>query len=353
MTKQQLTNQNIILGVDVDKKHYVFTARDQGVNVMHKTLVAKPEVLHNFITKSFPNKRPIFVYESGPTGFGLYDYLIARNVPCNIISTLSMPFAKNETVKNNHIDSQKLAEYLEAGKLKPIRVPEGEYRELRHLVKTRELYVSHRVKAKQRIKGLLLFTSLHESLPDTIRHWSNNYIKSLKDLKTSPAVRYRLDGLLRDLEYARNCTLLIHKEIKSFCKAHTNIEKNVEYLRSIPGIGFIVSISILGNIGDPSLLKNPRELACFLGLTPWESSTGDKVNRGSITHFGNKVLRKLLVEAAWATIRKDGQLYRFFCRIKSRNNPKTANRIAIVAVARKMTHIIYRVLKDQRVYVKY
>lgn len=247
----------------------------------------------------------------------------------------------------------KLAEYLEAGKLKAIRVPVNEYRELRHLIRTRELYATHRMRAKQRIKGLLLYTSLHGALPDTEKHWSNNYIKALKELDTTPAVRYRLDSLLSDLDHAGANTLLVHKEIKAFCKANPVIEENLRYLRSVPGIGFIVSISILGNIGDPSLLRNPRELASFMGLTPWESSTGDRETRGSITRFGNKVLRRLMTEAAWAAIRKDLQLRQFYCRIKSRNNPKAANQIAIVAVARKLTHIVYRVLKDRRCYVQY
>lgn len=353
MTIFKKADHDIIVGVDVDKKHFVFTVREQGLNIMHKTIVSNPAALHNYIKKSFPSKRLIYVYEAGPTGFGLYDYLTSLNVPCQVISPLSMPVAKSETVKNNRIDSKKLAEYLALGKLKPIRVPVNEYRELRHLTKVRELYVSHRIKAKQRIKGLLLYTSLNNPLLDDMAHWSGGYIKSLRDLVTTSAVRFRLDGLLDDLDYARRNIITVQKELKTFCKAYPNINRYVEYLISIPGIGFIIAVTILGKIGDPSLLRNPRELAAFLGLSQWESSTGDTENRGSITHFGNKVLRRLLTEAAWSAIRKDTRLNQFYRRIKNRNNPKCAAKIAIVAVARKMTHIIYRVLKDQRCYVNY
>ena len=353
MTIFQKTEHDIVVGVDVDKKHFVFTVREQGVNIMHKTLVSNPATLHNYIKKSFPSKRPIYVYEAGPTGFGLYDYLTSLTVPCRVISTLSMPVAKNETVKNNRIDSRKLAEYLELGKLKTIRVPVNEYRELRHLTKVRELYVSHRTKAKQRIKGLLLYTSLNNPILDDMTHWSTGYIKSLRDIPTTSAVRFRLNGLLDDLDYARKNIITVHRELKTFCKKYPNINRNITYLMSIPGIGFIIAVTILGKIGDPALLKNPRELAAFLGLSQWEESTGDTENRGSITHLGNKVLRRLLTEAAWSAIRKDTRLNQFYRRIKNRNNPKYASRIAIVAVARKMTQIIYRVLKDQRCYVNY
>lgn len=353
MTPIKKTDYDIVVGVDVDKKHFVFTVREQGVNIMHKTLPANPAALHNYIKKSFPSKRPIYVYEAGPTGFGLYDYLTLLGVPCQVISPLSMPVAKNEIVKNNRIDSGKLAEYFELGKLKSIRVPVNEYRELRHLTRVRERYVSHRTKAKQRIKGLLLYTSLNNPLLDDMVHWSTGYIKSLRDLSATSAVRFRLDSLLDDLDYARRNTIMVHKELKTFCKKYPNINRNITYLISIPGIGFIIAVTILGKIGDPSLLKNSRELAAFLGLSQWESSTGDTENRGSITHFGNKVLRRLLTEAAWSSIRKDVRLNQFYCRIKNRNNPRRASKIAIVAVARKMTQIIYRVLKDQRCYINY
>ena len=110
---------------------------------------------------------------------------------------------------------------------------------------------------------------------------------------------------------------------------------------------------LLGKIGDPRHLQNPRELASFVGLTPRERSTGDAVSRGSITHLGDKNLRYLLVEAAWVAIRKDTQLNQFYERIKSKNHPRMASKIAITAVARKLTQIIYRVLKDERNYIQH
>lgn len=125
----------------------------------------------------------------------------------------------------------------------------------------------------------------------------------------------------------------------------------MQYAQSIPGIGFITATSILGKIGDPGNLRNVRELTCFMGLTPTERSSGDITRRGSITHLGDKKLRALLIEAAWVAIRSDIELREFFYRIKSRNHPMCASQKAIVAVARKLTQRIYRVLKDQRRYV--
>lgn len=138
---------------------------------------------------------------------------------------------------------------------------------------------------------------------------------------------------------------------QAFTKLHPEIERDANYLMSIPGIGFITAVTILGRIGEPGQLKNVRELSAFIGLVPTEHSTGDTIERGSITHLGNRVLRSLLIEAAWSAIRRDTELKQFYFRIKSRHHPTLAARKAIVAAARKLTQRIYRVLKERRFYI--
>lgn len=62
-------------------------------------------------------------------------------------------------------------------------------------------------------------------------------------------------------------------------------------------------------------------------------------------------LRALLVEAAWSAVQHDKELEQFYNRIRIRHRPGIGARKAIVAVARKMTHRIYSVLKERRDYV--
>ena len=57
-------------------------------------------------------------------------------------------------------------------------------------------------------------------------------------------------------------------------------------------------------------------------------------NDPKITHLGDKILRFMLVQASWAAIRKDTQLEQFYNRVRSKNNPRYASKIAITAVAR-------------------
>lgn len=341
------------IGIDVDKNSFSFTVQDNFQMKKSKKMPSNPEHLYNYINKHFDTDKVICAYEAGPTGFHLHDYLSNKDILCLMTAPASIPKAPNEKVKTNRIDSVKITEHLVSGKLKPIRIPQGPYRELRNLVKIYENYASDRKASKQRIKALLLYEYLYPALKDVDDCWSCNYVKALKQIDCSFAVRHRLDMLIEDLEYARQKLLSTLQTLRAFCRENEPIHSYIQYLQSIPGIGFIIAAMVLGKIGNPVHLQNPRELAAFIGLTPKERSTGDSINRGSITQMGDKTLRFFMVEAAWVSIRKDTQLNQFYNRIKNKHHPKAASKIAITAVARKLTQIIYRVLKDKRDYIRY
>lgn len=344
---------DIFIGLDVDKKSFSFTVKDHHTMQRSKKIPSNPEHLYNYIQNNYKDKKVLCAYETGPTGFHLYDYLNTKDIPCLVVPPLSIPKAPNERVKTNRTDSDKLTQHLKSGNLTPIRVPQGNYRELRYLVKARENYSCLRKTTKQRIKALLLLAHLESHIKDDYAPWSRNYLEELRKIPCTGAVRHSLNMLLDDLMYAREKILTVHRALKAFCKSNKPIDHYRSYVQSIPGIGFIVATAILGKVGDPRNLRNPRELGAFVGLVPAERSTGDDINRGSITHLGSKTLRFLLIEAAWVAIRKDKLLEKFYYRVKKRHHPKIAAKKAITAVARKLTMIIYRVLKDQRMYVDY
>lgn len=343
-------NYDIFIGIDVDKRSFAFTVQDHNSMSRSKKIPSNPEQLYNYIINNFNNQRVLCAYEAGPTGYNLYDYLVWKEQPCVMVSPASIPKASNERVKNNRLDSERIVRYLKSGELKPLRVPSGPYRELRQLMGIRRNYSRQTTVAKQRIKALLLFEHLDNTITDAARYWSSAYINNLKTLPCSAVIRSKVDMLLSDLDYSRNQQLKVIKELKAFSISHPDINSYRHYLQSIPGIGFITALAILARIGDPSCLTSVREIGAFTGLVPKEKSTGDTIQHGSITHLGNSELRTLLIEASWVAIRRDTELCQFYHRIKSRHHPRIAARKAIVAVARKLTQRVYKVLKEQRMY---
>ena len=340
---------DIFIGVDVDKKSFAATYFAENHKEHSLKMPSNPENLHGYFQKHFPGKRLAYVYEAGPTGYHLHDYLVNQGQSCMMVHPASVPTAPNSRVKTNRLDSQKLAEQLKSGKLKGIRVPSEAYRELRHLVTLRQQYAQDQRAAKQRIRALLLLENIQ--LPGDPKPWTARYRCALQQVPVKETLRFKLDLLLKDLDHARDRLLLMHRQIRKFCAGQETIQKNLSHMRSLPGIGIVVSTYLLARIADPAYLKNVRELGAFCGLVPSENSTGDKIHKGAITHMGDSTLRSLLVEAAWIAIRKDKELGEFYYRLRAKNKGDAGSRIAIVAAARKLTHRIYRVLKEQRSYV--
>lgn len=341
---------DVFIGIDVDARSYSLTARDRGSLRESKRMPAKSEQLYQYIQDRFPGRSVLCAYEAGCTGFRLYDDLTSRGQPCVLLSPLSIPRAGNQRVKTNRIDSDKITQVIKENDYKPVRVPQGAWRDLRQLVQARENYARGLRSAKQRVKSLLLYNGI--TLAEEVdAHWSSRSISRLRTMDCPSIVRQRLDLLLDDIDYNKVKLLYVLKELKKFCDSQTEISFYLKLLRTIPGIGFITASSLLGRVGDPAMLNDPGELAAFVGVVPSEHSTGEHVYRGRITRLGNPTLRSLLVEASWVAIRKDKELEQFYHRIRGRHHSLFASRKAIVAVARKMTLRIFRVLKDRREYV--
>jgi transposase len=341
---------DIFAGLDVDKRSISATFADHQVLQKSLRMPYSVEHLVNHVRKHFPGKRVAFVYEAGPTGYGLYDGLKAEAYRCLIAAPSMIPKAPGQRVKTNRLDSRTLVQNLRGGQLKSIRIPTGVYREVRHLTQLRDTFVSEMVGMKQRIKSLLLFEGIEFPPAPPGSQWSFTVKGKLRRLSCSSTVRFKLDELLDSVEFSEKRVIKTTQEIRRLCKQDPELSRCMKYLMTIPGIGWIVASQLLARIGDWRELKNIRELAGFLGLVPSENSTGERIDRGSITHTGDPRLRSKLIQGSWSAIRQDGELREFFRSVCRRHPRNIASRVAIVAVARKLSVRISVVLMKQRPY---
>jgi transposase len=233
--------------------------------------------------------------------------------------------------------------------LKSIHIPSESYRELRHLVQLRDTYVSQSKATKSRIKSLLLVKGI--PFPDeTGNNWSVATIQAIKKIKCSAPIRFHLDQLIKSLIFFHDNILESTRAIRNFCKTDEEINKNIRFVTSIPGIGFITASQLIARIGDWRQLYRFDQIGSFVGLVPSEHSTGDDISRGHITGMGNADLRGKLIQCAWMAIRIDPELREFYLRLYERNKNSYGSKKAITAVARKLTTRIYAVLTEQRNY---
>jgi transposase len=342
---------DIFVGMDVDKKSVAVTTYDHNEKVSFFKTSNQSEKIINYMQKHFPDKKVVMAYEVGPTGYGLYDRLSEAGYNCLVVSASSVPTPSRSRVKTNKLDSKYIGKALRGGELQGVRVPSTKYRYLRNLIH-QDLIIGQQIsKYKCRIKALFLLEGIAYPNKKNQDHWSNNTIKRLEKMELEAPIRFSLDILLENLRHSRQQRLRVKKEIRRYCRNDQELADSIQYLMSIPGIGWTISSHLVARIGDWRRLKNVRELAGFLGLTPCEHSTGDDVKKGNITRSGDSRLRNMLIEGAWSAVAHDPEMKEFYLRIYNRHPKDRAARKAIVAVARKMTTRIFRVLKDRRLYI--
>jgi transposase len=342
---------DVFAGLDVDKRSISVTFTDHQGLLKSLRMPYNVEHLVSHVRKHFPNQKVAFAYEAGPTGYGLYDGLVAQDFRCLIASPSMIPKAPGQRVKTNRLDSVGLSENLRGGQLKGIHVPSPLYRELRHLTQLRDTFVSEMVGMKQRIKSLLLMEGMEFPPAPAGSQWSFMVKDKLRKLPCSSIVRFKLDQLLDSLEFNEKQVFKTTREIRHFCQNDPELSQCIKYMMTVPGIGWIVASQLLARIGDWRQLKNVRQLAGFLGLVPTEHSTGERTDRGSITRTGDERLRSKMIQASWSAIRKDQELREFFRSVCRKHPRQQGPRVAIVAVARKLSVRISVVLMKQRPYV--
>jgi transposase len=116
---------------------------------------------------------------------------------------------------------------------------------------------------------------------------------------------------------------------------------------AVPGIGLRAAEIILAELGtDMSRFPDAGHASSWAGLAPGQHESAGK-RKPTRIRAGNKYLRSVLVQAAWAAVKKtDTFLAAFYRRLAARRGKKKA----IVALAHKILVIVYTLLKTGQVY---
>src|ERR1700736_3129981 len=227
---------DIFSGLDVDKHSIVVTFCDHGKLMQSLRLPYSSEQLLNYVRRHFPEQRVAFVYEAGPTGFGLYDELVAESHPCLVVAPSMVPTAPGQRVKTNRLDSRNLSVKLRGGDLRSIHVPSARYRDLRHLVQLRDTQVQQVTATKCRIKALLLYEGIpFPSDEGKQKQWSAQVLDELLELPCSQTVRFKLDQLVGTLHFHFNAAAAAQKQIRYYCQNDPELRQVVRWLTTIPG----------------------------------------------------------------------------------------------------------------------
>jgi transposase len=323
---------NFYIGLDVHKKSWSVTIRHMDMELRRFT--QKPDVagLAAYLHREFPGGNYFSAYEAGFCGTSIHTALCRSGIHNIIIHPADLP--QTDKLKKNKTDlhdSRAIASYLEAGKLHSIHIMPVEQQELRALFRCREAKVKDVTRCINRLRGMLYYFGVE--IPEMFKekpHVSRNFLAWLRNLELASCEGTRtLQYKLRDLEHQRQELLELTRELKTAVLGR--YQQMYTCLLTVPGIGPITAMALLAETGDLSRFKDPDEFASYLGLTPGERSSGDKVYHLGIQPRCNRHLRPLLIEAAWVAIRRCSHMLAYFKKHAQKDSKK-----AIVKVARKL-----------------
>jgi transposase len=122
-------------------------------------------------------------------------------------------------------------------------------------------------------------------------------------------------------------------------------------LASIPGIGPVLSAGIIAEVGDINRFDGQAALAKFAGLAWTQHQSGMfEAQHTRLIKSGNRFLKYYLCEAAFSLVRCDTEFRRYY-DLKYKEVNRYQHHRALALTARKFVRLVFRLLKDNRLYI--
>jgi transposase len=267
-------------------------------------------------------------------------------------------------------DSEWIADLLRHGLIAKSFVPPAPIRELRDLMRYRHKLVESRASERNRLLKHLETANIKVSSVAT-NAFGKSGMKMLEAIASgetdATAMANLAEGLLRkklgSLEGALDGRVADHhrfmlklqlnrlkeverdlREIDAYVDAKLEPYRTAQgMLEEIPGVGRHTAIAIISEIGvDMSAFPNAKHLAAWAGVCPGNYESAGKKMRGRVRK-GNKHLRKALIEASLAAVRKRGSYFKAkYYSLKARRGVQRA----AMAIAHKILIAVYNILAD-------
>lgn len=327
------------IAIDLGGRESQICVRDQTERILEEKRYSTKR-LGEYLSKQLTSR---VILESSAEAFAVADLARkagheVRVVPATLARTLGVGARK---IKTDRRDAQVLSEVSCKVDLRSIHIPSEDARRWRAICNARDSLVSSRTKlvntVKSQLRGRLVLTGARASglLPAKIR---------LLWCELDGSVPAYVERLLTTIEVLNQQIREAEKEIRQLA---TNNETCCR-LMTTPGVGPITALRFVATLDDVTRFSTAHELQSYLGLTPGENSSSDRVRRTRLTKAGPPQMRFLLVQAAWSAIRcaPTHPMVLWAMKIAERRGKQ----IASVALARKLAGILFAMWRDRTTY---
>ncbi|MBS1630226.1 MAG: IS110 family transposase, partial [Bacteroidetes bacterium] len=137
-------------------------------------------------------------------------------------------------------------------------------------------------------------------------------LKNINDKGTQKVLEQAYRSAIEGLKQSINA---IEAEIKAILNANAELKANYKLLLSVPGIGHVTAVYLLCCTANFIARPSGKQLACYAGLAPFESSSGSaRRGRPRVHKMANKELKRLLYMGALAAIQHNAELKAYYTR---------------------------------------
>jgi len=142
--------------------------------------------------------------------------------------------------------------------------------------------------------------------------------------------------------------LKIEADIEKSILGDQELKKQSELIKSVPGVGKVVSWTLIAKTEGFTTISDPRKLACYCGVAPFDYQSGTSIRgRSRVSMFADKNMKTLLHLAAMSAIRLNNELKMYYQRKVGEGKNKMS---VLNAVRNKIIHRVFAVIKNQTIY---
>jgi len=324
------------IGFDVHKKHINFCIKTSDGQIQSEgRVLAQRGTLRQWASQQSEQWRGAM--EATLFSGWIYDALKPFAAQLDMAHPARVKAITAAKKKNDKIDARTLADLLRCNLLPTCYVASPEIRELRRLLRYRNLVVQQSVRMQNKIAGLLMESgAVYNKEKLHGRKYFAWLLESLEEVPDS------VKDLLRLSRGALETFQVTQKRLIERLLAHPDLGQRVDRLASIRGIGEITALTWALEIGDPFRFTSSAKAMSYCGLTAALRSSADKQQRGPISKQRNPWLQTALIEAAKLAPRWNAQLAALHARELERGHRNRAT----LAVARKLATYLLAVDKQ-------
>ena len=332
-------------GIDIAmKSSYIYITDKQG---RKKSSGQIPTTAESFRQRLRPYVQAglSVAIEAGNQTAWIHDLLVDVGAKVTVVNPAKVKLIAESRRKTDKADAKVLCELLRLDGLPhPVHVPDKKTRSLRGLLVARRQLVSARTKLCNVVRGMLRQEGIQ--LPA-------RYLTSFVGWQRLMGRSYAHEhiGVVLDAYYQSFVSLT--RSIQALDKQLAKRERQdtrTARLKTMPKVGRIASLTLLAAVDQVDRFGTSRKLVSYSGLCPTVRSSGERTQYVSISREGRSELRAVWVQIAHLVVRdtsrSTARLRQWYSKVASHRGKRTA----IVALARKLLTIAYRILKDQTVY---